>query len=70
LSTQRWLNDRQVSRLHRSGGRHLLRRAIAFDHDRPIFQALAIALLAFMAKDLLVVEPEIYLINGKDGEDE
>jgi hypothetical protein len=43
---------------------------IAFDHDRPIFQALAIALLAFMAKDLLVVEPDIYLINGKqDGEE-
>jgi hypothetical protein len=43
---------------------------IAFDHSRPIFQALAIALLAFMAKDLLVVEPEIYLVNGsKNGEE-
>jgi hypothetical protein len=39
---------------------------MAFDHSRPIFQALAIALLAFMAKDLLLVEPEIYIVNSKE----
>jgi hypothetical protein len=43
---------------------------IAFDHDHPIFQAAAITLLAFVGKTLLSPEgPEIYLVNGKDGEE-
>ncbi|PFP30218.1 hypothetical protein COJ96_05755 [Bacillus sp. AFS073361] len=39
-------------------------------HGGRLAQAAAITLLAFVAKTLLSPEaPEIYLINGKDGED-
>jgi hypothetical protein len=42
---------------------------VAFHTDLTWMQAAAITLLAFVAKTLLSPEgPEIYLVNGKDGE--
>jgi hypothetical protein len=43
---------------------------VAFRTDITWVQSAAITLLAYLAKDLFAVEPEIYLINGKqEGEE-